>query len=138
MRARLLNLALLVTLIAALASAHHGNAGFDTNTPLTLHGKVTRVEWINPHAWIHLAVEQADGTIANWLIECGPPNILLRRGLSKDVLAEGSELTIDRYAFKEANLRAQGIGITLQNGKRILVNGSFSASGKSILFKTDR
>jgi len=137
MRAIFMILALLVPLTVVPASAHHANAGFDTNAPLTLHGKVTRVEWINPHAWIHLNMAQADGATAMWLVECGPPNIMFRRGLSKDALAEGSEITVDGYAAKEATWRAQAKGVTLQNGKRVLVNGRLSASGKSILFKTE-
>ena len=77
-------------LIGTAVSAHHSFAAeFDSNKPIQLKGTVVRVEWINPHTWIHMAVKDADGKTEEWMIEGGTPNTLLRRGLTKDVLARG-------------------------------------------------
>ena len=91
--------ALLVT--ASSAWAHHAFAAeFDINKPLTLQGVVTEMEWINPHAWIHLDVKGPDGKITSWMVEGGSPNILLRRGFTKKSLEKGTEVIVEGYAAK--------------------------------------
>src|SRR4030095_3266689 len=83
--------------------AHHAFAAeFDANKPVNLRGPVTRVEWINPHAWIHIDSKNADGTSTKWMVEGGTPNTLLRRGITKDSLQIGTEIVVRGYQSKDA------------------------------------
>jgi hypothetical protein len=112
-------------LAVAPAFAHHAfQAEFDDKKPVTLTGKVTDMEWINPHAWIHLDVTNADGSVTNWMVECGSPNIMLRRGFSKRSLETGSELTIKGYQAKNGQNKANGSSVTFKDGKKLFVGGS--------------
>jgi hypothetical protein len=105
--------------------AHHAfEAEFDKNKPVTLSGKVTSMEWINPHAWIHIDVSDASGAVQNWMIECGSPNIMLRRGFTKNSLERGTEVTVHGYQAKNGTLRANGSSITFKDGKKLFVGGS--------------
>jgi hypothetical protein len=106
------------------AIAHHAFAAeFDAKKPVKLQGKVTKMEWINPHAWIHIDVKKPDGSVEEWMIEAGTPNTLLRRGFTKDSLKAGTEVVVDGYQSKDGSLRANGRDITLPNGKTLFLGG---------------
>jgi len=105
--------------------AHHAFAAeFDAGQPITLRGAVTRVEWINPHTWIHINVKSADGKSTEWMIEGGTPNTLLRRGVDKNSLPAGTEIVVDGYRAKNGSNRANGRDITLPDGRKLFVGSS--------------
>jgi len=107
------------------AFAHHAFAAeFDAKKPVKLRGTVTKMEWINPHAWIHIDVKKPDGAVEEWMIEAGTPNTLLRRGFTKDSLKAGTEVVVDGYQSKDGSLRANGRDITLPNGQTLFLGGS--------------
>ena len=115
--------ALLLAVLPVLA--HHAfEAEFDQKRPVHLKGKVTSMEWINPHSWIHIDVKDADGKVTNWMIECGSPNIMLRRGFTKESLEFGTVLTVDGYRAKNGSNRANGSSVTFRDGRRLFVGGS--------------
>jgi len=114
-----------VLVAVAPVSAHHAFAAeFDQKKPVKLSGRVVKMEWINPHAWIHIAVPGTDGKETIWMVEGGSPNIMLRRGFSKQSLVEGTELTVEGYQAKNGENRANGGSITFKDGKRLFVGGS--------------
>lgn len=115
----------LLFVAVAPASAHHAFAAeFDAKKPIKLQGTVTKMEWINPHAWIHIDVKKADGTVEEWMIEAGTPNTLLRRGLTRDSLKKGTEIVVDGYQSKDGSLRANGRDVTLPDGKTLFLGSS--------------
>jgi hypothetical protein len=118
---------LLTILAGAPASAHHAFAAeFDAKKPVKLRGTVTKMEWINPHAWVHIDVKKDDGSLEEWMIEAGTPNTLLRRGFTRGSLKPGTEIIVDGYQSKDGSLRANGRDVTLPNGQRLFL-GSESA-----------
>ena len=105
--------------------AHHAFAAeFDANKRLQLEGTVTKMEWINPHAWIHIDVKKPDGKVEQWMIEGGTPNTLLRRGLTKKDLPIGQEILVDGYQAKDGTNRANGRDLTFPGGKKIFLGAS--------------
>ncbi|MBV9507808.1 MAG: hypothetical protein JO323_22695 [Acidobacteriia bacterium] len=105
--------------------AHHAfQAEYDDKKPVHLVGKVTQMEWINPHSWIHIDVTDADGKVTNWMVECGSPNIMLRRGFTKRSLEPGTELVVDGYQAKSGEMKANGGSVTFKDGHRLFVGGS--------------
>src|SRR6516164_10700363 len=106
-------------------SAHHAFAAeFDAKKPVKLRGTVTKMEWINPHTWIHIDVTKPDGTVEEWMIEAGTPNTLLRRGFTRDSLKKGTEVVVDGYQSKGGSLRANGRDITLPNGQTLFLGSN--------------
>ena len=102
--------------------AHHSFASeFDINRPIQLTGAITKVEWINPHAWIHVDVKKPDGTIENWAIETGTPNTLLRRGLKKTDLPVGTTLKVSGYQARDGTPKANGVNVTLSDGRALQI-----------------
>src|ERR1022692_4938804 len=94
---------------AAPAWAHHAFAAeFDAKRPINVRGVVTKMEWINPHAWIHMDVKSPDGKVIEWMIEAGTPNTLFRRGFTKDSLKPGTEIVVDGYQAKDGSNKANG------------------------------
>ena len=115
----------LMLMCAATLSAHHSFAAeFDANQPVQLKGTVVKVEWINPHTWIHLDVKKSDGSMERWMIEGGTPNTLLRRGLTKNSLPEGTELVVDGYKAKNGSNRANGRDLTFTDGRKLFMGSS--------------
>jgi len=124
---RIVALGLTAALLAgsAPAIAHHAfGAEFDPNRPLVLRGPVVRVEWVNPHTWIHMEVTKEDGTKEIWMVEGGTPNTLLRRGLTRDTLTPGTEIVVDGYQSKDRSNRANGRDVTFADGRKIFMGSS--------------
>ena len=108
--------------LAAPASAHHAfSTEFDAKQPITLKGTISRVEWINPHAFIHLDVKGADGTVVEWMIEAGSPNTLVRRGMTRDSIPTGTEVVVFGYRHRNGSNAANGRDVTLPDGRRLFI-----------------
>jgi hypothetical protein len=107
------------------ALAHHSFAAeFDASKPVKLEGTVTRMEWINPHSWIHIDVTTSSGEVQHWMVEGGAPNALLRRGWTKNSLPAGSKITVQGFQAKDGALRANGRDITFADGTKLFVGSS--------------
>ncbi len=127
MRAIVLASVVAVGLMAAAtpAVAHHAfSAEFDADMPVTLEGTVTKMEWVNPHSWIHIDVKNDDGSVDSWMIEGGAPNALLRRGFDKNSLPPGIVILVEGYQAKDGAMRANGRDITFEDGSKLFVGSS--------------
>jgi Family of unknown function (DUF6152) len=143
MRTKLLLLAVAAAFVAAASPvlmAHHAfGAEFDANRPVLLKGKVTKLEWVNPHAWIHLTVVctgtpsrpddpvcvgKKAGEPEEWMVEGGTPNTLLRRGITRDSLTAGTEIVVDGYQSKDHTARANGRDVTYPDGRKLFLGSS--------------
>ena len=111
---------------AAPALAHHAfGAEFDPDAPIRLEGPIVKVEWVNPHSWIHIEVTNDDGTKTVWMVEGGTPNVLQRRGLRRECLPIGSVLIVDGYQAKDHSLpRANGRDVTFTDGRKFFLGSS--------------
>jgi hypothetical protein len=105
--------------------AHHAfSAEFDAKAPVTLRGPVTKVEWINPHAWIHMEVKAPDGKSETWMVEGGTPNTLQRGGITRDSIKIGTVIVVAGYQAKDGRLRANGRDITFPDGRTLFMGSS--------------
>ena len=119
----------LAGVVLALATvpvaAHHAfSAEFDANRPIHLEAVVTKMEWINPHSWIHLDVKNDDGTVTSWMVEGGTPNTLLRRGFTKNSLLPGIEIIVDGYQAKDGSNKGNGRDLTFGDGRKLFLGSS--------------
>ena len=125
MTAKLSVASLGVLLAVAPLWAHHSFAAeFDDKKVVKLQGTVTEMEWVNPHAWIHIDVKNPDGTVTNWMVEGNTPNGLLRRGFTKKSLEAGTELIIEGFRAKDGTNKANGSSITFKDGRKLFLGSS--------------
>ena len=118
-------LGLLAALAGAPAQAHHAFAAeFDASAPIELSGTVVRMEWVNPHTWIHIDVTDEDGSQARWMIEGGPPSALLRRGFTKRDLLAGTEVSVEGFRSKDGTNKANGRDVTFIDGSKLFLGSS--------------
>lgn len=124
-----ITIAIAYFLLIPAAVAHHAfSAEFDANSPVLLEGKVTRVEWVNPHAWVHLKVTDEEGKEQLWMVEGGTPNTLFRNGIDRKSLVPGTEIVVRGYQSKDflcvPACKANGRDITFPDGRKIFMGSS--------------
>ncbi len=132
MRTRIL-CAALVTLGLVFGSgtafSHHAfSSEFDANRHVVFTGTVTKMMWVNPHAWIYMDVKKPDGSTEEWMVEAGTPNTLLRRGFTKASLQPGTLVKVDGYQSKDGSLRANGRDLTLPDGRTLFLGNAEGAA----------
>jgi len=130
---------LIALLAAAQLVAHHAfSAEFDAKRPVQLKGTVTKMEWINPHAWIHIDVTMENGNVEQWMIEGGTPNTLFRRGFTKQSLLPGTIIMVDGYQAKDGTQKANGRNLTFEDGRRLFMGSSGTGAPRDGRDPTER
>ena len=131
--------ALMFLAYTAPLNAHHAfGAEFDRNAPIRLQGKIVKLEWVNPHTWIHIEITTEDRAGEVWMVEGGTPNTLLRRGLTKQTLTPGMEIIVDGYQSKDRSNRANGRDVTFTDGRKIFLGSSGTGAPDDGRDPTDR
>ena len=115
---------LLVGRVAPLAAHDAFSAEFDANKPVKFEGTVTKMQWTNPHVWVYVDVKKPDGKVENWAFEAGTPNVLFRRGFTKNALLPGTKVVVDGYQSKDGSHRANGRDITLADGRKLFLGST--------------
>jgi hypothetical protein len=106
--------------VPVIASAHHSFAAvFDASQPVAVMGKIVRVEWQNPHIWFYVEVTEADGSVTEWAFSGAPPGVLMRRGITKDVLRAGQIVNVEGFRARDGSNNASGGSVTLPDGRNV-------------------
>ena len=118
--------AVLLLIASQPAAAHHAfGSEFDSNAPVLVRGKIVKIEWVNPHTWIHVEMTKPDGTTETWMFEGGSPNTLLRRGVNKTTFPAGLEVIVDGYQARDhSEKRANARNITFTDGRKIFLGST--------------
>jgi hypothetical protein len=126
-------------LAGTAVEAHHAfSAEFDSTKPVALRGIITKMEWINPHSWLHIEVKTKDGTVEEWMIEAGPPGALIRRGWKKDSVVPGTEVLVEGYRALDGSRRANGRDVTFPDGTRLFAGSSGTGAPRDGRDRTER
>ncbi len=122
------------------AAAHHAfGAEFDANRPVLLKGKIVKVEWVNPHTWMHVEITKPDGTKEVWMVEGGSPNSLLRRGATKNSFPVGTEVVVDGYQARDhSELRANARNVTFTDGRKLFLGSTGTGAPPETAVPTDK
>ena len=116
--------------LTPVAHAHHSFAAeYDANQPVTLKGRIVRIDLVNPHAWLYLEVQEPDGKMVRWYVEMGAPNNLSRRGVTKTTLPVGEAVTVDGYRAKDGTTTVNGRQIRMSDGRTLFTGSSSIATG---------
>jgi hypothetical protein len=114
----------------AVAAAHHSfSAEFDGNAPITLKGKLSKMEWVNPHGWLHIDVVGPDGKVVTWAVETGATNALMRRGLRQADFPVGSEVVVQGFKAKNGSPSANGSSVTFADGRNFFLGATDAPQG---------
>jgi hypothetical protein len=126
-------------MLAMPTLAHHAfSAEFDANVPLHMEGTVVKMEWINPHSWVHVEVTDDDGSKTVWMVEGGTPNTLFRRGFTQDSLAVGTAIVVDGYQAKDGSNKMNGRDLTFPDGRKLFLGSSGTGAPSDGRDPTDR
>ena len=130
---------LCIVIVAVPALAHHAFAAeFDARKPIKLKGTIAKMEWINPHTWIHIDVKRPNGKVERWMIEGGPPNALYRRGFTRDSLPAGIEIVVEGFQAKDGSMRGNGRDLTFADGRKLFLGSSGTGAPRDGKDATDK
>ena len=129
-----------VSLSLPRAVAHHAfGSEFDANCPVLLKGKIVKIEWVNPHTWIHVEIVKDDGAKETWMVEGGSPNTLLRRGANKNTFPVGTEIVVDGYQARDhSEKRANARNVTFPDGRKLFLGSTGTGAPDPDQFPTEK